>query len=65
MKREFHPHRLEAFAWIVPEEVKLNGHGRPVAYKVNPKVHVMFDEQAKKERERRAEQYEFMKGLKA
>jgi phage/plasmid primase-like uncharacterized protein len=57
--------RLEAFAWIVPEEVKLNEHGRPVAYKVNPKVHVMFDEQAKKERERRAEQYEFMKGLKA
>ena len=47
--------RLEAFSWIQPDPGKINEKGKPSAYLVNPKVHTLFTEHAKIERERRAE----------
>lgn len=56
--------RLEAFGWIYPEEGTLNERGRPVAYLVNPGIHVRFKEKAERERERRKEVTALMAELK-
>jgi len=57
--------RLEAFGWLFPDPGKLNEKGKPVAYLVNPGVHIRFTDYAVKERERRKEITEVMQELKA
>lgn len=56
--------RLEGYGWIAPEPDKVNEHGRPVVYTVNPLVHELFERQAERERARRAEVAQMLNELK-
>ena len=45
--------RLFAYGWVEPDDTRLNERGRPAGYRVNPKIHLRFAEQAEAETERR------------